>query len=133
MSSRVIIARLLLGVAGDRLPCGKKRSGDFFLSVVSVYAPTSKATYAVKSQFMADLQSAIEQVPASDVLVVLGDFNARVGARPAVRNETDDVSRVDGVGDSQFAWGQAVGRFGLGVRNPGKIFCCSVLPISCQL
>ena len=104
MSSRVVTACLLLGVTGDRLPCGKRRSGDFFLSVVSVYAPTSKTTYTVKSQFMADLQSAIEQVPASDVLVVLGDFNARVGARPAVCNEAD-VSRVDGVHDSQFAWG----------------------------
>ena len=78
---------------------------------------------------MVDLQSAIEQIPASDVLVMLGDFNARVRAHPAVRNEADDISRVDGVRDSQFAWGQAVGRFGLGVRNQAGedllLFCAA--------
>ena len=84
VSSHVVTARLLVGAAGERLPHGGKRQSDFFLSVVSVYAPTSKATYTVKSQFMADLERAIEQVASNDVLLVLGDFSARVGSPGSV-------------------------------------------------
>ena len=54
--------------------------GDFFVSVVSAYAPMGKATVAVKDRFFEDLQRVVDNIPASDILLLLGDFNARVGA-----------------------------------------------------
>ena len=55
-SSRIIMARLLIGAAGSRLSCGRRRRSDFYLFIVSVYAPTSKAPPAVKQRFVDHLQ-----------------------------------------------------------------------------
>ncbi|KAL5467621.1 hypothetical protein EMCRGX_G031880 [Ephydatia muelleri] len=49
------------------------------VTFVSVYAPTFKATSCEKDAFYSDLQRTIDMVPSSDLLVLLGDFNARVG------------------------------------------------------
>ena len=51
------------------------------MSVVSVYAPTAQAPLGVKAKLFDDLQDALDHVPAGDILVVLGDFNACVGKR----------------------------------------------------
>ena len=69
------------------------------MTVVSAYAPTRKATAVVKDRFFEDLQRTVDGVPASDLLLLLGDFNARVGSHDG--NEWKDV----------------LGRFGHGVRN----------------
>ena len=46
----------------------------------------ARAVQAEKDKFYADLQCVIDSVSASDVLLILGDFNARVGS-----GEKDDV------------------------------------------
>ena len=56
-----------------------------FMSVVSVYAPTnpSNATseaVSASEAFYNQLQSTLSSVPSSDLLVILGDFNARVAS-----------------------------------------------------
>ncbi len=54
------------------------------LTVVAVYAPTLDAAEEVKDSFYDDLQDAVNRVPAGDVLIVAGDWNARPGpADPA--------------------------------------------------
>ena len=55
------------------------RKDKVFVSVLSAYAPTAKVTAGVKQKFYADLQDTIDNVPANDILILLGDFNARVG------------------------------------------------------
>ena len=81
VSSRIVLARLKLVHTGKRRPGGSRETSDTFVTVLSVYAPTAKAPLHVKQQFIEDLQDAIDQIPTSDVLVLLGDFNARVGRR----------------------------------------------------
>ena len=49
------------------------------ITFISVYAPTFKAKVSEKESFYYDLQRAIETVPSGDIMIVLGDFNARVG------------------------------------------------------
>ena len=72
-----------------------------------MYAPTAKAPFHVKQQFVGDLQNTVDKVPVSDVLVLLGDFNARVGRR-------DPGSDL---------WQEALGLHGLNERNAaGKEF-----------
>ena len=43
------------------------------------YAPTVKAPPGIKQKFFEEFQDALDKIPESDILVVLGDFNARVG------------------------------------------------------
>lgn len=49
------------------------------LSLLCAYAPTAKAPPGVKEKFYTEVQDAIDKVPPKDVLIVFGDFNARVG------------------------------------------------------
>ncbi|XP_076042115.1 uncharacterized protein LOC143026011 [Oratosquilla oratoria] len=58
-----------------RLPLPKNQ----FITLVSVYAPTLDAEDHVKGAFYQQLDTVISQIPAGDRLLLLGDFNARVG------------------------------------------------------
>ena len=58
-----------------RVPLDK----DNFLTILSVYAPTLDAEEQTKLQFYALLSQTISSVPIHDKLLLLGDFNARVG------------------------------------------------------
>jgi len=119
VSSRIVWARFLLCSAGQSFG-GKARRSSVFLSVVSVYAPTSKATPAVKENFFHDLQSLLDGLPKKDILVVLGDFNARVGSFSPLRA---------GEQTGPEANENTLGRFGFGERNAAGeqllLFCAA--------
>ena len=68
----------------------------FNITVIQVYAPTSNAEEAKVERFYEDLQDLLELTTQKDVLIIIGDKNAKVGSQeiPGVR-----------------------GKFGLGVRN----------------
>ena len=61
-----------------------------------VYAPTSNAKEAEVEWSYEDLQDILELTPPKDVLLLIGDWNAKVGSE-----ETPGVT----------------GKFGLGVQN----------------
>ena len=44
-----------------------------------MYAPTQQAATGIKEAFYRDLHNALQQVGSKDKLLILGDFNARVG------------------------------------------------------
>ena len=44
-----------------------------------MYAPTLQAEAGVKEAFYRDLHNLLQQVDSKDKLLILGDFNARVG------------------------------------------------------
>ena len=59
---------------------GGTRKATVCLFVLCAYAPIAKVPPGVKERFYAQLQDAIEKVPLRDnMLIVVGDFNARVG------------------------------------------------------
>ena len=58
-----------------RLPLSGKRHA----TIVSTYAPTMTNPDEVKDKFYDDLDSVISAAPRTDKLILLGDFNARVG------------------------------------------------------
>ena len=68
----------------------------FNITVIQVYAPTSNAEEAEVEWFYEDLQNLLELTPKKDVLVIIWDWNAKVGSQ-----ETPGVT----------------GKFGLGIRN----------------
>ena len=71
---------------------------DFTLSIISCYAPTLPSTDDVKEDFYGALSDTIKGVPLSHKLLVMGDFNARVG--------TDYAS-----------WENIIGKHGVGNEN----------------
>ena len=77
-----------------RMPIGKER----FLTLINVYAPTMTYPDEDKDAFYRLLTTTIDKVPTADKLIVLGDFNARVGK---------DFSTYDGV----------MGKHGKGNKN----------------
>ena len=64
--------------------------------MIQAYAPTSNAEEAEVKQFYEDLQDLPEPTPKKDVLLIIGDWNAKVGSQ-----QTPGVT----------------GKFGLGVQN----------------
>ena len=68
----------------------------FNITVIQVYAPTSKAEEAEMKQFYEDLQDLLEMIPKKDVIFIIGNWNSKVGSQ-----ETPGVT----------------GKFGLGIRN----------------
>ena len=69
------------------------------ITVSQVYAPTSNAEEAEVEQFYEDLQDLLELTPKKDVLLIIRDWNAKVGSQ-----ETPGVP----------------GKFGPGIRNEAR-------------
>ena len=66
------------------------------MSVIQVYAPISNAEEAEAERFYEDLQDLLEVTPKKDVLIIIEDWNEKVGSQ-----ETPGVT----------------GKFGLGIWN----------------
>ena len=54
-------------------------AGNPMVTIIAAYAPTETATVDDKEDFYSDLLKAIESEPPHNVIIVLGDFNARIG------------------------------------------------------
>ncbi|BHF74572.1 hypothetical protein SprV_0501765800 [Sparganum proliferum] len=59
-----------------RLPL---RRGGKFATIISAYAPPMTSPVAARDKFYEDLHALLATVSKADKLIVLGDFNARVG------------------------------------------------------
>ena len=68
----------------------------FNITVIQAYAPTINTEEAEVEGFYEDLQDLLELTPKTDVLFIIGDWNAKVGSQ-----ETPGVT----------------GKFGLGMQN----------------
>ena len=102
INSRIISARILVAEKGSKLPGGGRRHSDFFMSIINVYAPTSKAPFSQRSSFYEALQRVVDSVDRRDILCVLGDFKARVGSSDGL------------LADREQVWGSTLGPFGVG-------------------
>ena len=58
-----------------RIPVGKGR----YATLVSAYAPTFSNLEEVNAKFYLDLEAVMQSIPFEDKIVIMGDFNARVG------------------------------------------------------
>ena len=80
----------------DRVILMKINGKPLSLAVIQVYAPTSDCDEFEIEQFYKDLNSAKKAVKFNEYLIVMGDFNAKIG-----KGREGDI----------------VGNFGLGMRN----------------
>ncbi|VDL93310.1 unnamed protein product [Schistocephalus solidus] len=82
--------------------------GDQFATIISAYATPMTSSDAAKDEFYEDLHALLANVPKEDKLIVLDDFNARVGTNHA-------------------AWMGVLGPHGLGsCKDNGPFFCARV-------
>ena len=72
--------------------------GKKFATIISAYAPTMTNSNENKDRFYEELDALIRTVPTTDKLIILGDFNARVGCDSA-------------------SWGGVLGKQGIGKCN----------------
>ena len=68
------------------------------VTLISVYTPMLSATLDAKDEFYENLASTIRNIPSTEQLVLLGNFNARVGA-------------------DNDSWPSCLGPFGVGKMN----------------
>ncbi|RLJ22852.1 hypothetical protein DJ030_00095 [bacterium endosymbiont of Escarpia laminata] len=68
------------GNGSERLLSLRLQTSDGPVNLISVYAPTLYSTPEAKDEFYGNLESIISQILPQEHLLLLGDFNARVGA-----------------------------------------------------
>ena len=73
------------------------------LHVIVAYAPTNDKDQEVKESFYRQLENTVQNIPSSDMTIVMGDFNAKIGS-----NNT--------------AYEEILGKQGLGDRNENGDF-----------
>ena len=118
VSSRIVSAQLKLS---DQVVAAttRRRSQPLYASVVSVYAPTHRASQGDKDQFFDDLQGVGDGISADDLLLIVGDFNAKVGCGErgdswaGVRG-CHGLGRVNDSGEALLSW---CAQNGLAVMN----------------
>src|SRR5574339_413067 len=96
VNKRVQNAVLGCNLKNDRMISVHFQGKPFNITVIQVYAPTSNTEEAEVERFCEDLQDLLELTPKTDVLFIIGDWNAKVGSQ-----ETPGVT----------------GKFDLGVQN----------------
>ncbi|XP_053229020.1 craniofacial development protein 2-like, partial [Podarcis raffonei] len=96
VNKRVAKAVLGCNLKNDRMISIRIQGRPFNITVIQVYAPTTGAEETEIDQFYEDLQHLIEMTPKKDVLLIIGDWNAKVGSQE-IKGTT--------------------GKFGLGVQN----------------
>ena len=80
----------------DRVVMIRMDGKPFDVVIIQVYAPTSTHSDQEIEDFYENIKKAIDQIKKTDILVVMGDLNAKIG-----KGKVDDI----------------VGEYGLGERN----------------
>ncbi|PZC74827.1 hypothetical protein B5X24_HaOG207140 [Helicoverpa armigera] len=84
----------------DRIITLRLNAKPMPLNIVQIYAPTAQSSPESIDEFYATLEATITAIPKREMLVIMGDWNAKIGDTSA-----DDHMR------------NVVGKYGLGVRN----------------
>ena len=89
VNKRVRNAVLGCNLKNDRMISVRFQSKPLNIMIIQVYAPTSNAEEAEVERYYQDLQDLLELTPKKDVLVIIVDWNAKVGSQeiPGVTGE----------------------------------------------
>ena len=63
----------------SRLMTVRLRASPFNITIIQVYAPSSSYGDSDVDEFYRELEFLVDQTPKQDILVVQGDWNAKVG------------------------------------------------------
>jgi hypothetical protein len=78
------------------------------ITIINIHKPTEEKDEETKERFCAELQQIREKVPKHDIVITLGDYNAKIGRERAyqkvIRNHTlHDKTNRNGVLVSEYA------------------------------
>ena len=93
VDKRVRNAVLGCNLKNNRMISVRFQGKPFNITVIQAYAPTSTSEEAEVAWFYEDLQNLLELTPKKDVLLITGDWNAKVGSQ-----ETPGVTGKFGLG-----------------------------------
>ena len=79
VNKRVQNAVLGCNLKNNRMISVHFQGKPFNIIIIQVYAPTSNAEEVEVERFFEDLQDLLELTPPKDVLLIIGDWNAKVG------------------------------------------------------
>ena len=96
-----------------RLPLAKNRFANF----VSVYFPTLDSSDDVKDRFCDTLYSTLRRISQDDKIILLGDFNARVGRNHDIWHGVIGHHGVRNVNSSGHRLLSLCTKFGLAITN----------------
>ena len=82
----------------ERLMTLRLHTSEGPVTLVSAYAPTLTSTAEAKDEFYININSVVKSIPPKEHVIILGDFNARVGA-------------------DHDSWPSCLGHFGIGKCN----------------
>ena len=92
VNKRVQNAVLGCNLRNERMISVRFQGKPFNITVIQASAPNSNAEEAEVEWFYEDLQDLLELTPKIDVLLIIGDWNAKVGSQ-----ETPGVTRKFGL------------------------------------
>uniref|UniRef100_A0A670IUS3 Endonuclease/exonuclease/phosphatase domain-containing protein n=1 Tax=Podarcis muralis TaxID=64176 RepID=A0A670IUS3_PODMU len=98
VNKRVAKAVLGCNLKNDRMISIRIQGRPFNITVIQVYAPTTGAEETEIDQFYEDLEDLIEVTPKKDFLLIIGDWNAKVG-----NQEIKGTTGKFGLGDQNEA------------------------------
>ena len=81
VNERVRNAVLGCNLKNDRMISVHFQGKPFYITVIQVYAPTINAEEAEVEWFYEDLQDLLELTHKKDVILIIGDWNAKVGSQ----------------------------------------------------
>ena len=81
VNKRVWNAVLGCNLKNDRMISVHFQGKPFNITIIHIYAPTSNLEEAEVERFYEDLQDLLELTPKKDVLLIIGDWNAKVGSQ----------------------------------------------------
>ena len=96
MSPKAITGLIEYEPVSERIVRARIKGRTNNLTILSVYAPIRDATEQQKDQFFSDLQTVIDKIPRKDILLIGGDFNARIGGK---LNNSEHAIGKHGLGD----------------------------------
>lgn len=71
------------------------KTKKFKVSLLNVHAPTETKEDATKDEFYAEIEQILNQMPSTDVKILLGDFNAQIGKENCFRSVVGNHSLHD--------------------------------------
>ena len=74
-----LVSRLPCGISDRLMTLRLHLAGNRYATIISVYAPTFMSKEAEKTTFYEELHSLLSSAPVTDKIILLADFNARVG------------------------------------------------------